>query len=66
MHLRCWVCFFRLPPLSDAYSGSQTHCEATHHGEDLRSGNSKGNLRWIRGLPDLARVGRKSAILADI
>ena len=39
-----WVCFFRLPPLSDAYSGSQTHCEATHHGDDLRLDNSRGKF----------------------
>ena len=43
------VCFFRLLPLSSDYIGSQTHCEATHHEGDLRSSDSRENLRWVRG-----------------
>ena len=44
-----WVCFFLITPLSGDFTGSQTHCEATHHGADLRFGNSRGNSRRIWG-----------------
>ena len=38
MRFRWLGMFFRLPALSGEFRGSQTHCEATHHAGDLRSG----------------------------
>ena len=43
------LCFFLITPLSGDFTGSQTHCEATHHEEGLRFGISRGNSRRTWG-----------------
>ena len=49
MRLRWFGVFFLITSLSGDFRSSQTHCEATHHGEDLRSGNSRENSRRTWG-----------------
>ena len=68
MRLRWLGMFFPNNALSGDFTGSQTHCEATHNEEDLRSGNSRENSRSVEDLGpvELARVSRQPAIIVGI